>query len=231
MDMDLVLENFDERVSEVESYIGLLQLIDKPGAKVHAEGKRPKQIDTATLKTMKASCFLMLYNLVESSIRSSMEKLYEEMNSAKKTLPEFDSFVKEVWIKQKFRDLDPFSSNQTSYRNLIRAMVEEVLSASCVSLNVDKLHISGNLDAREIRNLFTLHNIPTRTHYRALGGGELKTVKDQRNLLAHGAVSFSDCGQQYSVESIIAIKKQTVVFLRSALRNVKSYIENTSYAA
>ena len=225
------MTDFNERIVEIDEYLKLLLLVSQPSAIIHSEGKKPKAVNTIAVKTMKASCFLMLYNLVESSIRGSMTKLYEKMNSENQGLLDFDQFVKELWINQKFKNLDPFSSNQTSYRNLIKSMVDEILVVSPVLLDPENLPISGNLDARQIRRLFDRHNIPTHTHYRSLQGAELKTIKDKRNSLAHGSESFSDCGQQYTVQSIIDIKRQTVIFLRSSLKNVKKYIENTKYAA
>lgn len=229
--MENVLSDFRERVEEIEEYINLLMLVSQPSVKIHSEGKRPKSVSNVALKTMKASCFLMLYNLVESSIRGSMSTLYEQMNSGRQCLHGFDQFVTELWISQKFKSLDPYSSNQTSYKKLIKSMVDDILLASPVSLDPESLPISGNLDARKIRELFINHNIPTHAHYRSLQGAELKTIKDKRNSLAHGSESFSDCGQQYSVQSIIDIKRQTVIFLRSSLKNVQKYIENTKYAA
>lgn len=229
--MDNVLIDFNERVGEIDEYLNLLLLISQPSVKIYTEGKKPKSVSSVALKTMKASCFLMLYNLVESSIRGSMSTLYEQMNSGRQGLHDFDQFVKELWIKQKFKSLDPFSSNQTSYRNLIKSMVDDILLATPVSLDSEKLPISGNLDAKKIRELFMNHNIPTNTHYRSFHGAELKTIKDKRNSLAHGSESFSYCGQQYSVQSIIDIKRQAVIFLRSSLKNVQKYIENARYAA
>jgi hypothetical protein len=229
--MDDVIERFIEKVREIDEYMNLLQQIDDPTAKIHRNGKSPKGVSNTALKTMKASCFLMLYNLVESSITESMTKLYEQMNNDKKRLLDFDECVKELWIEQKFSDMDPISSNQSSYRRLIKKMIEDVVSNSPVSLDPRKIHISGNLDARGIRNLFSLHKIPVKTHYRSFGGGELKTVKDKRISLAHGLESFAECGQQYTVQSILDIKKQTVVYLRSSLKNVRKYIEGEKYAA
>lgn len=229
--MNSVIDDFNERVSEIDQYLQLLQLLSLPTAKIHCENQRSKSINGVALKTMKASCFLMLYNLVESSIRGSMIKLYEKMNSENKGLREFDIFVKELWVAQQFKNIDPFSSNQTSYRNLIKSMVEEALNSAPVFLDSRNLPISGNLDAKKIRELFDAHKISTHAHYRALHGAELKTIKDNRNLLAHGDQSFSGCGQQYTVQAIIGIKKQTVIFLRSALKNVSKYIESSKYVA
>lgn len=229
--MEDVIENFNERVEEIDEYLKLLQLISQPDTKIHRDGKRAREISQTAIKTMKASCFLMLYNLVESSVKSSMETLYEQMNNENNMLSGFDEYVKLLWIEQKFRDMDPFSSNQTSYRNLIKNMVDDVMNETPILLDANKLPISGNLDAKKIRELFSRHNISVNTHYRALHGAELRTIKDKRNSLSHGNETFSDCGQQYSVQMIIDIKKQTVVYLRSTLRNVKKYIEDSQYAA
>ncbi len=229
--METILESFHERVNEIEEYLKLLQLISSPNTQIHSNGKRPKSVDIIALKTMKASCFLMFYNLVESSIRGSMSKLYEKMNSENHGLLEFDAFVKEIWIEQKFKSMEPISSNQNTYRKLIKSMVDDVLDLVPISLDSGKLPISGNLDARKIRKLFSKHNIPINTHYRAFNGAELKTIKDQRNSLAHGSVSFAECGQEYSVQMIIDIKREAVIYLRSLLKNVQKYIEKTKYAA
>jgi hypothetical protein len=229
--MQNVVDDFNERVKEIEEYLHILQMLAEPNVRIKTDTGKQEAVSLVALKTMKASCFLMLYNLVESTIINSMTNLYETMNSEGRCLLDFDSCVKEVWIEQQFRNMDPFSSNQTSYRNLIKTMVDAVLNSQPIFLRPDKLHISGNLDAREIRRIFEKHKIPTQTHYRAFGGGELRTIKDQRNSLAHGAVSFASCGQGFTVSSIIDIKKQTVVYLRSALRNIRRHIKSTHYAA
>lgn len=229
--MQAIINDFNERVIEIEEYLKLLQLISQPTAKIQCEGRRAKAPSGVALKTMKASCFLMLYNLVESTIRGSMRVLYERMNSGNHSLTNLDACVKDLWLKQKFKNLDPFSSNQTSYRNLIKSIVDDVLQSTPITLNPKHLPISGNLDAQKIRDLFTLHKIPTRAHYRSLQGAELRTVKDKRNALAHGNESFASCGQQYTVQTIIDIKRQTVVFLRSSLKNVQKYIDDNQYAA
>jgi hypothetical protein len=229
--MDDVLAKFEERAAEVDEYLALLELVSLPGAMMHVPGKRPKEVSSTALKTMKAASFLMLYNLVESSIRDSMSVLYETMNTRNRELSYFGDFVRKLWIQQRFRDLDPLSSNQTSYRGLIESMVSEALTSAPVSLDPDKLPISGNLDARKIRELFGEHNIPSRAHYRSFQGAELKTIKDRRNSLAHGTESFANCGQQYTVQTIKDIKRQSVIYLRSSLKNVKRYIEREQFAA
>lgn len=229
--MQDVITDFQERVIEIEEYLKLLTQLSQPSAQICVDRKRPLVISNIAIKTMKASCFLMLYNLVESSIRGSMAKLYEKMNAEGKQLDCFDLYVKDIWIEQNFRVIEPMSANQSSYRELVRKMINLVIESSPLVLDAKKINISGNLDAKKIRSLFNQHKISINTHYRALGGAELKTVKDQRNSLAHGDTSFADCGQQYTVRDIEGIKKQTVTYLRSSLRNVAKYIDRKKYAA
>ncbi|MBB3060344.1 MAE_28990/MAE_18760 family HEPN-like nuclease [Microbulbifer rhizosphaerae] len=230
--MDSILEKFEERTQEIDEYLKLIELISEPDARIHRQGKRPKRIENIAIKTMKASCFLMLYNLVESSIRDSLATLYEKINAENHDLASFKACVKEIWIAQNFRKkIDPLSSNHSSYLKLVKEMVGNILASNPIFLDPKELQISGNLDARRIREIFLLHQIPTKVHYRAVDGGELKTVKDKRNSLAHGNIGFADCGQEYSIQDIIRIKKQTVVYLRSSLKNVKKYLERTQYAA
>lgn len=229
--MDSVINNFEDRVVELNEHLQLLGYLSDPRASIVLNAKSSKCISNVALKTMKASCFLMLYNLVESSIRGSMTNLYESINASNGELIGFQDYVKEVWLKQHFKKIDPISSNQATYQNILVDIVESILTGSSVALDPKKVPISGNLDARKIRELFQSHNIPFNTHYRAFKGAELKTVKDKRNSLAHGDISFAECGREYTVSEIENIKKQTVVFIRSSLKNVKKHIEKKSYAA
>lgn len=229
--MDEVLNNFNKRSGEIDKYIKALKILEAPGAKITTSTRRPYTVESDVIKTMKASCFLMIYNLVESSIRAAMESLYSDLNTKSKTLSDLKEKIKDTWIDQQFLDMEPLSANQTSYRKLVREMINSVIMTKPIELSPEKLPISGNLDANGIRNLFGKHDINSKAHHRSLQGAELKTVKDQRNSLAHGNTSFTECGQQYAINDIESIKRQTTIYLRSLLKNIKKYIEDEKYAA
>lgn len=228
--MENVLEDFEERVKEIDEYLKILKLLSQSGAEIKV-GRKCTPVNSVALKTLKATCFLLLYNLVESTIVNSLSTLYETINGERRKLLEFKACIKDIWIEQQIKHLDPLSSNQSSYRNLIISMINQVIEETPTELYVKRLHISGNLDAKEIRKLFDKHEISTKMHYRAAGGAELKTIKDQRNSLAHGNISFAACGQEFTVSTIIDIRSQTVTYLKSALRNVSKHMEKSKYAA
>ena len=57
----------------------------------------------------------------------------------------------------------------------------------------------------------------------------LETVKERRNDLAHGTLSFAECGRDYSIDQLIDIKKETVLFLKGLLTGMKKYYDEQQY--
>ena len=57
----------------------------------------------------------------------------------------------------------------------------------------------------------------------------LETVKDRRNDLAHGTLSFAECGRDYSIEDLNDIKAETVLFLKGLLQGMKQYYDEKQY--
>ena len=61
------------------------------------------------------------------------------------------------------------------------------------------------------------------------GGIVLETVKDRRNDLAHGTLSFAECGRNYSIDDLGKIKDETVLFLQGLLAGMKQYYDGKQY--
>lgn len=232
--MQSVIDNFLIRTREVEKYYKVLEVLDDERISIikHYSSRRRKiSLDSDALKIMKSTCFLLLYNLVESTVRESFTTLYEQINKEESTLEYYNEYFRKLWLHQHFKTIDPISSNQNTYRTVASTIVEKILNSETFEMKSDHLPISGNLDAKKIKELFKKHKIKLQIHHKALGGGELQTVKDKRNGLAHGNISFSECGQEYTVKDLINIKKKTVSYLKSSLTNIKRYSEKRGYVA
>ncbi|WP_096085493.1 MAE_28990/MAE_18760 family HEPN-like nuclease [Agaribacterium haliotis] len=231
--MDHIVEDFNQRVSEIDSYLKVIALLSENCTRVVKTGqlrRRERQVDREALKVMRATVMLMLYNLVESSIRSSFSFLYEEINSSEKTLEDVTTKIQNEWIKQQFVNVEPISSNQVTYRDLTFKIINEVLRNEALHFDPEKLPISGNIDARQVRKLAERHNIHNPIHYKAREGAELLTVKNQRNSLSHGNSTFTEVGNMYTVDDLQRIKKQVVTYLKSTLKNINRYADKTQYA-
>ena len=73
------------------------------------------------------------------------------------------------------------------------------------------------------------HGIIFQTEAASRGGVVLETVKDRRNDLAHGTLSFAECGRDYSIEDLNDIKAETVLFLKGLLQGMKQYYDEKQY--
>ena len=112
-----------------------------------------------------------------------------------------------------------------SLAKLVKGAVDDVAA----SLSADDLRFSGNLDAARIRKTCLDHGVSSKVHPRAKGGEKLRLVKDKRNDLAHGNLSFAECGRDYTLPQLVEIRRETLVFVRGILRNVERHTAGKAY--
>lgn len=232
--MQGVLQDFEERVKEIEQFLDLLRLLERPGASLGYQtgrGERRRPIEAAWVKTLKASTFLLLYNLVESATRRGIGAIYERLGSDQRRYDQVVDKIRRVWVDQRFRRLDHRSASGKNYQDTTNDILERVARGVFLELHDERLPVSGTLDAGKVREVCYLHGIRVKADKPAGGGTDLHTVMKQRNHLAHGNISFAECGRQYTVDELQQIKQQVVVFMRSILRNIAQYIKKKSYAA
>jgi hypothetical protein len=232
--MEAVLEDFELRAEEVRSYLRLLKEMDKPGSQLHnpsSPGHRAVMIEEDWRKVSKATAYLLIYNLVESSIRSAFGSLYQVIEGDGCTLRGLSRKMLDQWIDQKHRSLIRETASPMNYKETAAAMVQAVLEDQVARLLSEKLHLSGNLDADVIRELCQSHDVPTTVPPSTKGGVDLSVVKAQRNALAHGNKSFSECGREVTVADLERIAGQTEGFVRAILRNVERVVETKAFKA
>lgn len=206
--MRAVEEEVQRRLHEIETLLKFIKEIERPKSKVRAA--LPSSAGSATI--LKASVFLLLYNAVESCVRMSFQQMYSEMRAQGVGFSDVHDGIRDVWIKQEF-SLSAATANQETYMERARMIANCVASAHLPELDPRRLPISGSLDGGSIRRLCVKHGIDFTVPKRAQGGSELATIKEQRNSLAHGHKSFSECGRDYGVSDLERIYKQTKHFL------------------
>ncbi|NEQ39764.1 MAG: hypothetical protein F6K40_27355, partial [Okeania sp. SIO3I5] len=96
----ILFQNFNERSQEVSEYFIFIKSLQQGTTKLAMEsqaGKKVKEIDPELIKTLKASAFLLLYNLIESTMRDAIEEIFNEMKnqgvSFNKIRPELKKIV------------------------------------------------------------------------------------------------------------------------------------------
>ena len=231
--MQPVIQEFEAKVQEIDIYFKFLDHVHEHGTSLYFPNKKTHQkkpVNDELLKIFKASSFLIMYNLVESTIRLSVDQIYEHIKMESFSYKDLRNELRELWVRDQLFDLERGHANHSSYRNAAKKIVEEALESLTAEFRSERLPISGNLDAASIRDLAAKFGFSSKVHNRAKGGSKLQIVKDMRNNLAHGSLSFSECGREFDETQLKEIKREIIIYLRHMIKNVDRYIEKRVYA-
>jgi hypothetical protein len=234
LDIIAVGEIFNDRIIEVEKYFKFLKEILSDDTYIYFPNKKThkqKRLDIDTQRILKANGFLVLYNLVESTIKKSISAIYKSLISDGLSYKDIRSELQSVWIHNYYLEFK--DSKDSTFKSFMKAILDDVLGNASLRLKLDskKIPISGNLDARKIKQLSKIYGFSCETRKVTSNGGKLHIVKKQRNSLAHGDTSFAECGGDHSVEDLLKIKTEIISYLKEILTNIKKYIERKEYAS
>lgn len=205
-----------ERKEEIEEFFEhLLQL------ETEAEEKRKsgKSSEATLQETLKATSFLLLYNLVESTLTQAINAIYDDLKEKNIRYSQVTEKLQERVIKNLStkQDVKKLQQKFTTYDNVVISGFDE------------KSLFSGNIDAKELRKVAEEYGFSYKTNRRARKGAHLLTIKTQRNKLAHGDDSFSDTGRNYTIQELKEIKDSCIAYLEDILKNIDKYIDEQDY--
>lgn len=220
---------YDDRVKEINFYYAALEQLDFEVNEL-AEADKPKYRQDIFLKISKANALLMIYNLVESTVLNGIEEIYDKVRANGVTYSSIRQELQNIWFSYKFGQVyrQP-ESHYESYKKRAFEMVNSIIQEEAIELNRNALPISGNLNAEKIFKVCNSHGIDYKPDKSCKGGNRLEDVRLKRNGLAHGNLSFVECGREYSLSDLTEIKEQTYVFLSGLLDEMGKYYDSDSY--
>lgn len=223
--MQSVINDFEDRVTELKSFFAFLRRLDLADELVsERSGKRSTtKIEAEWRATLKATAYLLIYNMVESSIRDAVIYLYGRVKFRQVSAEKLQDEIVAIWVEQEFRSRDAFSASARNYLELSRDLVKLATTRAMIDIRCEDLPLAGNLDGHNIIKLCEKHGLPFTVPKAARGGAGLASVKTARNALAHGSLSFEECGRNVTVAELEQIRKETVIFVRAVLRAFKTY--------
>jgi hypothetical protein len=220
--MDSVKADFRTRAREVKRYFAFVTAAAQDHVhlavnKTTDRAMRKRESDEL-LKTLKASCYLLLYNLVESTMRNVVQAIFDNFRSRGVRFDDCRQEIKRlVLVNFRARSTDGLLPKLL---DIARHVITETFEAKEV--------FSGNLDARAIRETAKKFGFVPPS---ARSGWAMVTVKNNRNDLAHGNKSFSEIGQDTTTEQLHKAQSQTRAVLNATIRNVSKYLHEERYLA
>ena len=224
--MQAIYDMFDERVQEIDLYFEAMAELDEGNFEHVSDAK---YFNTEFIKILKANTLLMIYNLVESTVIGGILEIYGKLKQEGLTYASVRKEIKDIWFSYKFQQVYDRKAHYNAYRDKALEIINSILTGEVIELDRKATAISGNLDAQQIRNVCKEHGINFMPEEGSRGGIVLETVKERRNALAHGTLSFAECGRDYSIKELRDIKKETVLFLHGLLAGMKKYYDGKLY--
>ncbi len=214
-----VIRVFHERKGEIDLYFEFLEDLMINNAQLAFSDNTKKNLNPALSKILRANGFLLIYNVVESCISQGIEAIYLDIIN---------------------KGIDYNSINSNIQREII-GNIKSNINANTFITQVNDITIdiigqyprkifSGNLDAKKIREIAEKYGFSHQTDARATkNGAKLLTVKEKRNHLAHGDVSFQECGKEYTIQQMVEIKDEVIKYLEEILGNIEQFLLQEEY--
>lgn len=222
--MQNVLLDFNRRVQDVDDYFIFLESLEKQTTQLaflDTTGKyQIKILDSELAKTLKANGFLLLYNLVESTMRNAIESIFEEFKNKAVTFDQLKPELKLI-VLQNLKNRSP----QKIYLTINQ------LSTDIITATFEREELfSGNVDGRLIKEIADKYGFSYQTDFaKTQNKPNLVVIKSNRNDWAHGIKSFEEVGGYQTLEELLEMKEEVIEYLRQILENVKTYLDNQEY--
>lgn len=229
---------FKEHLAEVEAYLDFLSTLETQAQQgpPRIEGAE-HPITSQQQRILYSSVYLQLYNLVEATMSRCIEAVSEAAKENAQWKPgDLSDSMKREWVRMTARThiaLEPENRLECALRLCDHLVASLPISA----FDIEKGG-GGNWDDSEIeafsRRLGLRLNV-SQPVYQAIKQpfrddlGALALVKQLRNRLAHGAISFAQCAEDVNVRRLIELKDKTVNYLREVVACFTAYIDSFEY--
>ncbi|QQV02593.1 MULTISPECIES: MAE_28990/MAE_18760 family HEPN-like nuclease [Chryseobacterium] len=230
-----IRDEFDKRVSEINSFYEILEIIKFEKAKISAfnidEDKiEDLVIDNSKIDTLRSTSYLLLYNLIESTIYNSITTIFDSIKD--KGLKYFDIIeeVQKYWLNNLYKHDD--KKRKETIIDTIMNIATQIFNNTIV-LSSNEINYGGSLDAQtifstaksvkmQVGNIRKIYD--ENTH-----GQTLLEIKRKRNWLAHGEKSFIEVGSSSTFSQLNNAKIYVIEFLSEYISSVESYLQNQEY--
>lgn len=215
---------FSRRLTEIDAYFTILAPLDKCSCVFESKDLSGNvarfDIGEDLSKILKANGFILLYNLLEATVRNSVKAIGNIIESEGLRYQDFSDNLRRLWINHSFKSVDV----QKIKHETISPILQQIVNNEFLKFEEKAVTISGNIDAQEIRRIAQKigYKVPK-------DGRELVQIKEKRNQLAHGEKTFCEIGRDVTVSDLVKIKDALTSYIDEVLNNVQEYIDNKGY--
>ena len=227
---------FEDRLEEIETYLDLLEAIERLVRDGPPRiGETP--ITVQQQKILYSSVYLQLYNLVEATLTWCMEAVASVTSDGGGWLPrDLSDHVRREWVRTIART--HMDLNEDNRLKSAVEMCDRLIQAlPVVAWTMDRRG-AGSWDDDQIEAVTARLGCELRISADVYSRIKRKIrddkpplvlIKDIRNRLAHGSLSFGECGDGHTVVDLREIKQRTALYLREVIAAFQSYLDTHEF--
>lgn len=219
----IIQRNFIKRATDINEIFTLLNFIvnietHKSSPITHIDSDEKLYVSQEMQCALKAQFLMLLYNIIESTVCDCLNAIYDSIGDDELTFSELSDEMKIMYRN----DL-----KRTSNSNYNKTDTE--LMSMPVRFGGIAINISGSLDMRKIIDVFSKHGCYLDETNRDKYANSFLIVKSKRNNLAHGNISFSECGSNYLISDILKFKNDVLCYMEEVVNQTRNYIDQKIY--
>lgn len=235
-DLDSLTQIFEDRLLEIEAYLSLLDALEdevQNGPPAIGDSK----ITALQQRILYSSVYLQLYNLVEATANWCVSAVCAA--ATKGWQPhDLSRTLRREWVRQKART--HVELNQENRLDAAVKMCDDLIELlPAMAFGVERGR-AGSWDEDEISAIalrlgLDLSNSISPDVFRAIkrrvrdDKGSLALIRDLRNRLAHGSLSFGECGEGVTVRELRDVTDRTTSYLREVVSAFSFYIDRHEF--
>ncbi|MGV1957780.1 MAE_28990/MAE_18760 family HEPN-like nuclease [Agrobacterium tumefaciens] len=231
-------ELFEERLGEINAYLELLDGIERlVRSGVPRLGDDGPPITTKQQRILNSGLYLQLYNLVEATVTNCLDAVSKAaMRQATWSPGDLTSELRREWVRHLARTHTSMGPDKRLEEAIV--LCDHLVAALPVyEFDIEKGG-GGNWDDAAIKKIASRIGFDLRVSRRADQGvkrkirndlGAMALIVSLRNGLAHGRLSFVECGQDDSVAELRALSTNVSEYLREVVAAFISFIGEYGY--
>lgn len=237
--MEELVRPFEERYAEIAIYLDFLDGLDtvmKSGVP-RLGGPEGPVVTVQQQRMLFSSVYLQLYNLVEATLTSCLDAISKQAVVAGGWLPiDLTAEVRQEWVRRMAQTHTEMAA-ETRLRRAIMLCDHLVASLPMDAFEVEKGG-GGNWDDEEIWRMAQRLGVALNLSREANAGvkrvvrddlGAMKLIVSLRNKLAHGSLSFVECGQYDTAAQLRQIAESVAAYMREIVDAFSFYILTHGY--
>lgn len=231
----MIREEFNIRKNEIDSIYEILKIVELENPELSAYNLMKEKYETlgfnrSKIDTLRSTAYLLLYNLIESTIYNSVTTIFDAIKDSQLKYFEIIEDVRKYWLNNMYKH-DEKKKKETIIDTMMR--IADQIFENTIELASNEISYGGSLDAQAIFataksmriNVNNLHKIYNKNTH----GQTLIDIKQKRNWLAHGEKSFIEVERTTTFSQLKEAKEYITVFLNEFINSVESYIENKHF--